>query len=50
MLDDYLREQAVNYRLLAEKAADDAAKEELLDLANVCEEIANDIEDRQTGG
>jgi hypothetical protein len=49
-LDDYLRDQAVNYRQLAEKAEDPHTKEELLDLAAACEEVANNIEDRLTGG
>ena len=48
--DDYLREQAVLYRQLAEKAEDAFFKQELLDLAVVCEEVANNIEDRLTSG
>jgi hypothetical protein len=48
--DDYLREQAATYRQLAEKAEDAVVKKELLDLANVCEEVANNIEDRLTSG
>lgn len=48
--DDYLRYQAANYRELAEKAESPSDKEEYLDLAVTCEEIANDIEDRLTGG
>ena len=48
--DDYLREEAVKYRKLAEKAASDLVKKELLELADVCEEVANNIEDRMTAG
>ena len=48
--DDYLREQAAMYRYLAEKAEDALVKQELLDLAATCEEAANNIEDRLTGG
>jgi hypothetical protein len=47
---DYLRDQATQYRRLAEKAEDPLIKQELLDLAATCEEVANDIEDRQPGG
>ena len=49
-LHDYLRDQSVNYRRLAEKAEDPQTKEELLDLAATCEEGANNVEDRMTGG
>jgi hypothetical protein len=35
---------------LAEKTEDIFHKQELLDLAAVCEEVANSIEDRLTGG
>ena len=48
--DDYLREEAVKYRRLADEAKDDFIKKELLELAVVCEEVANTIEDRLTGG
>jgi hypothetical protein len=48
--DDYFRQQATMYRQLAEKPDDTSGKEELLDLAAVCEEVANNIEDRHTGG
>jgi hypothetical protein len=42
--DDYLRQQAAMYRQLAEKAEDAAVKHELLELADVCEEVANNID------
>ena len=48
--DDYLRHEAAMYRQLAEKTATVFSKQELLDLAAVCEEVANSIEDRLTGG
>jgi hypothetical protein len=47
--DDYLRHEAAIYPQLAEKA-ENVDKKELLDLAAVCEEVANSIEDRLTGG
>jgi hypothetical protein len=46
---DYLRDQAAMYRQLAEQA-DDAVKSEILELASVCEDVANNIEDNLTGG
>jgi hypothetical protein len=48
--DDYLRQQAAMYRQLAEKTEDAFIKQELLDLAAVREEVANNIEDRLTSG
>ena len=47
---DYLREQAAKYRELAETAPDAFVKDEFLELAAICEEVANEIDDRQTGG
>ena len=49
-LADYLQDQAVMYRKLAEQADDPVVKNEMLDLALVCEEVANNIEDRRTSG
>jgi hypothetical protein len=48
--DEYFRQQAAMYRKLAETTEDAFIKQELLDLAAVCEEVANNIEDRQTSG
>jgi hypothetical protein len=48
--DDFLRHEAAMYRQLAEKAENVLRKQELFDLAAVCEEVANTIEDRLTGG
>jgi hypothetical protein len=47
---DYLREQAADYRELAETAAEPSAREEFLELAAVCEEVANNIDDRRASG
>ena len=48
--DDYFRQQAAMYRQLAQKTEDAFIKQELVDLAGVCEEVANNIEDRRTSG
>jgi hypothetical protein len=50
VIEDYLRDQATKYRELAAKAEDDVVKKELIELASVCEEVANDIGDRLTSG
>ena len=47
---DYLRDQATKYRQLAEGAKDSAVKAEFFELAEICEEVANKIEDRMTAG
>jgi hypothetical protein len=47
---DYLRDQAVMYRKLAEQTDDPVIKNGMLELASVCEEVANNIEDHLTGG
>jgi hypothetical protein len=49
-LSDYLRDQAVMYRKLAEQADDPVIKNEMLELASVCEEVASNIDDHLTGG
>jgi hypothetical protein len=49
-LADYLRDQAVMYRQLAERSDDPVVKNEMLELASICEEVANNIEDHLTGG
>jgi hypothetical protein len=49
-LSDYLRDQAVMYRKLAEQTDDPVIKNEMLELASVCEEVANNIEGHLTGG
>jgi hypothetical protein len=40
---DYLRDQAAKYRQLAEQTDDPAIKYEMLELASVCEEVANSM-------
>jgi hypothetical protein len=47
---DYLRDQATMYLQLAEQADDPAVQNEMLELASVCEEVANNMEDHLTGG
>ena len=47
---DSLRAQAAMYRKLAEQADDPVVKNELLALAFVCDEVADNIEDHLTGG
>jgi hypothetical protein len=47
---DYLRDEAVRYRELAEKNQDSFAKKEFLELAAICEEVANDMDDQRVSG
>jgi hypothetical protein len=47
---DYLRDQAIKYRELAEKDKDVLAIKEFLELAIICEEVANDMDDRRVSG
>lgn len=47
---DYLRDEAAKYRELAAKDQDLYAKREFLELANICEEVANDMDDRRVSG
>jgi hypothetical protein len=47
---DYLREQAAKYRELAEKAKEALIKQEFSELAEVCEAVANKIDDRRASG
>jgi hypothetical protein len=46
---DYLRDEAAKYRQLAEQADDPLVKNELLELASVCEEVASNIEGSSDG-
>jgi hypothetical protein len=48
--NDYLRDQATKYRQLAEGAQDPRIKAELFELAEICDEVANRVEDRMTAG
>jgi hypothetical protein len=47
---DYLRDQAAMYRQLAEQTDDPVVKKEMLELAAVCDDVADSIEDHLTGG
>ncbi|HZP76659.1 MAG TPA: hypothetical protein VFB45_10990 [Pseudolabrys sp.] len=47
---DYYREQAKIYRQMAEQALDAAAKQEYLELAATCEEVADDLDDIRASG
>jgi hypothetical protein len=47
---DYLREQATKYRELAETAEESLIKQEFLELAAVCVEVADKIDDRRASG
>jgi hypothetical protein len=47
---DYLRDQAARYRELANKNEDSFAKQEFLELADICEEVANDMDDQRVSG
>jgi hypothetical protein len=49
-LADYLRDQATMYWQLAEQSDDPVIKNEMLELASVCEDVATNIEDHLTGG
>jgi rubrerythrin len=49
-LDDYLRDLARFYRQLAATAQGPDVRDEYLDLASVCEEVANDVEEHMTPG
>jgi cytidylate kinase len=48
--DDYLRDEARKYGRLAEEADGALIKQELLELADICEKVANNIEDHMTAG
>jgi len=47
---DYYREQAAQYRELAEKRKDATAKLEFLELAAACEEAADKMDDCRASG
>ena len=47
---DYLRDQASKYRELAAKDEDSFAKKEFLELADVCDLVANDMDDQRVSG
>jgi hypothetical protein len=47
---DYYREEAAKYRKLAEATLDAVKKQELLEMAAACEEVADTIDDRRASG
>ena len=47
---DYLREQASEYRQLANETQDPIVKEDLIESAAICEEVANNVDDRRASG
>ena len=47
---DYLRDQATRYRELAAQNEDSFAKKEFLELADICEEVANNMDDQRVSG
>ena len=47
---DYLRERAAECRQLAEASGDPTVREDLFESAAICEEVANDVDDRRAGG
>lgn len=47
---DYLRDEAAKYLELAKSENDVFVKNELLQLAGICEEVANDLDDRRVSG
>ena len=47
---NYRRDQANMYRQQAAQTDDPVVKDELLELASVCEEVANNIENNLAGG
>jgi hypothetical protein len=47
---DYLRDQAAEYRLLAEASMDPAVRQDLFESAEICDEVANDVDDRRAAG
>ena len=47
---DYLREEAARYRRLAENAHDTRVREEYLEMAAICEEVANKVDNMRASG
>jgi hypothetical protein len=46
----YWRQQAINFRERAQRTTDRALGDELLELAEVCEEVAASMEERAASG
>ena len=47
---DFLREEAARYRKMAEIARESEVRQEYLELAEVCEEVAMKIDDLRASG
>ena len=47
---DYLRDQATKFWELAAQANDPVVKQQFSELAKVCEEVANDMDDFRVSG
>jgi len=47
---DYLREQAAEYRQLAEASGDPAVKQDMFESAAICDAVADEVDDRRAGG
>jgi hypothetical protein len=47
---DYLRDQAEMYRQQADATDDPAVRQDLLECAEVCDEVACEVEDARLGG
>jgi len=47
---DYYREEAERYKKLAQTTTDPAKKQEFLELAKACEDVANNIDDLRASG
>ena len=47
---DYLREEAARYRALAECEREDRRKQEYLELAEICEEVAMKVDNLRASG
>jgi len=46
----FWRDQGAKFRRRAETSGDPTLKAELVELADICEEVAEEIEDRATAG
>ena len=46
----FYRREAEKYRQFAKAAEDPVIKQEMLELSEICEKVANEIEDRMTAG
>jgi hypothetical protein len=47
---DYLREQAAEYRMLAEASTNAVERQDFFESAEICDEVADQVDDRRAGG